>query len=164
MESNHYAEMSLACETLRKEGCRRTGYFYMENNRASNQGRRLGAYLNASQDVPPRNRLPPLVVTNAEDLRPVEAWLRRHKPDAVISERGDMMLCLRRKEPEIRWVSLTVENLESLEGIFPARHAVGAGAVDMVVAQLHRGERGPPTLPKAVQIVGRWVGRDQLRG
>jgi hypothetical protein len=34
---------------------------------------------------------------------------------------------------------------------------VGASAVEMVVAQIHRGERGIPTVPKLILTDGTWV-------
>jgi hypothetical protein len=34
---------------------------------------------------------------------------------------------------------------------------VGAAAVDTVVAQIHRNERGVPVFPKTVMIEGSWM-------
>ena len=43
-------------------------------------------------------------------------------------------------------------------------HVIGAAAVDMLVAKLHRNELGVPSFPKTMMIGSTWVSGDSVRG
>lgn len=43
-------------------------------------------------------------------------------------------------------------------------HRIGAAAVDMLVAKLHRNELGVPSFPKTMMIGSTWVSGDSVRG
>jgi LacI family transcriptional regulator len=55
------------------------------------------------------------------------------------------------------------ESLPNFAGIDQNGRAVAAAAIDLIVGQLHRNERGLPDLPKTVLIDGYWVDGDTVR-
>jgi len=160
VEPNRFLEMTIVCGKLLEQGHQRIGFFYVHTSRIVSEGIYLGSYYCAMDRVSARKRIPPLTIDDPDDLRPVEAWMLKHKLDAVISERGDTLLALKKRHPGVRMVGLTLDHTRDMDGIVIARQEIGAAVVDMVVAQLHRGDRGPPAIPKTVQILGRWSEHD----
>ncbi|HWL54372.1 MAG TPA: LacI family DNA-binding transcriptional regulator [Chthoniobacteraceae bacterium] len=94
------------------------------------------------------------------------AWLRRTRPEVVISLPGHFAgraLSKRSAQNdlshgEIEWVSLGCYERESADsGIFQNYEAIGAAAVDLLTALINRGERGIPKQSHVLQIKGIWV-------
>ncbi len=89
----------------------------------------------------------------------IDAWLRKYSLDAVVNAGvaglGDALQSLNRRVPEdIGLVSLlgsppTATVLRDWE-------TIGAAAIDLIVGQLFRNERGVPLKPKTVLIEGTW--------
>jgi LacI family transcriptional regulator len=148
-------DLRLAWTRARAAGGRRIGLVTWELLSEKNEGAWLGAFLNAQRKLADADRLAPLVL-EAIDAAPALAWIERHRPDAVLSENGWLLGRLRAAYPEIRYYSLALMPDEDLPGVVVGRRGIGAAAVDMVVAQLNRGERGVPAIPKRVLVEGGW--------
>ena len=94
-------------------------------------------------------------------------WLRDTQPDAVILTKPAFAPLLRElcgsTLPLPGLVVLDLTGLsESLCGIDPGVRFVAANAVDLVVGQLYRNERGLPAHPKKMLFEGHWCEGDSL--
>jgi DNA-binding LacI/PurR family transcriptional regulator len=98
----------------------------------------------------------------------VMRWFREHRPDVVISSSAQVCGWLR--EAGIRvprdagfastfWLPV----FKGLSGVYENYDLIGASAVDMLVGQLHRNERGVPAEPKHTLLPGRWMDGSTLR-
>ena len=144
------------------------------------QERFSGGFLTAQYALPVKQRVPPFYFHSHVDV-PIAArigteqvrarfseWFKRHQPDLI--------LCI---HPEVReWVNSLgaraskgvglihldwTEDLKGWAGMNQNSHLIGAAAVDMLVANLHRNELGVPSFPKSTMIDSTWVSGDSVR-
>ena len=121
-------------------------------------------------ELPVRSRVPICYVGKDENFLPessfpeIKAWMKRNRPDVLITtDPKSLHLALAhwpQRHPKIRICSLDFHHgFTSDFGVDQHNEAVGAAAVDLIVAQLHRGERGISTIQRTLQIEGKWVGQ-----
>jgi len=104
-----------------------------------------------------------------EGNRPtIASWFKRFKPDAIVVANaiwvvnfirpilGDSV-CRR-----LAIVTLDTEPEYPIAGIDQVYEVIGGYAVDGVVAQIHRNERGLPEMPVVTMVEGRWDEREGL--
>jgi LacI family transcriptional regulator len=161
----HYNIMSAALRVIHKYGYRRVGFAVLpESDQYSNYAL-FSRYLLYRSSLPTKYQVPLLYKpSQAEeiDLPRFEQWFSRHQPEVI--------LCLGPQIPE--WLSrlgLSVPQdvayadlcLGSVDGTFAGvsemPEVIAAGAVDLVVEQLHLNNFGPPEHPKTLLIEGKWV-------
>jgi hypothetical protein len=99
-------------------------------------------------------------------VAPVMRWVNKYKPDVVIGHDG-LLDCLLRSglsvPGDIAFAHVSQPSYFAglkLSGLNQNWFVAGAAAVDSVVAQLHRNERGVPEHPKTVMVEGHWVEGD----
>lgn len=166
---DHVQGAQLAFRTLESRGYRRIGFVssVLMNRRV--RGRWLAGYVCAQQEQEDGARLAPLLMAELLDNTVFDRWLDRWKPDAIITiDYGPVRDHLRRRGrgiPEnVALVHLEWrEDDEPRAGIDQRTSAVGAAAIDMLLAQLGRHERGVPEFPKTVLVEGRWVDGPTVR-
>ena len=95
-------------------------------------------------------------------------WFERHHPEAIIGSDPIIVEWLHDLgqivPDDVGFAHLDwSKHLGGIAGIDQNSEVVGATAVDLVVNQLHRGERGIPTHPKVVLIEGRWTEGSTVR-
>lgn len=148
-------DFRLAWRKTRERGHTRIGYATWRRPTLKNDGAWMGAYLHAQRELPEADRLPPL---ESEDMdrAALLAWADRWRPGAVLSENLWILDTLRAERPAIPLLCLAVVDGRGYSGVQVGRREIGAAAVDMVVAQLARGERGVPEIAKRVMIEGWW--------
>ena len=111
--------------------------------------------------LPPKERVP--VFLGEVDPEPISRWLKKYRPDAVIGHDGllDSVQKLGVEIPsDLAFAHVSLPSAFSkrkLSGLNQNWPIVGAAAVDTVVAQIHRNERGIPSHPKTVMIEGCWI-------
>ena len=102
----------------------------------------------------------------------VRTWLRRHRPDVVITHGGSgpgslatVLPKLGVRVPEDIGLCVTVidPNQPQVAGLSGERGLVAAACVDLVTAQMRHNETGVPEMPKQVLIRGRFVHGPTLR-
>lgn len=98
----------------------------------------------------------PVYTSDDYNLKELEAVIAKHKPDVVISTYGEWREAFGKRVPaEFGWVSMNcMPGDEHLAGVDRLLLAQGGFVVDMVVAVLHRGEAGVPTVRKEVMVPG----------
>lgn len=105
------------------------------------------------------NRIP------AEDYGRVKDWIRTNQPDCLVStdswQSRDIL-----NQMEAPWRDLPLFSLDWFPklpvegGVYCMQDQVGMAGVDIVVAQLHRGESGLPDYPRTITIEGIWVSKE----
>ena len=111
--------------------------------------------------IPKRKRLPILVDCLPTDRQTFLAWFEKHRPDVVISFVSrvyDWLVGAGYKVPEdVAFACLNVWPHERYSGVEIADVELAEAAIDFLVAQIHRNERGIPRLQQSLMIEPRWL-------
>jgi len=158
---NQYRCMTLTMEQLRRRAYGRIGLVMLRASDERVDHNWHAGFLIGQQRFSVRDRLPPLFL-DAWDEAAFAAWLRRHKPDAIVSKCAEALPALHRlgyRLPrDLGAAFLTrVKASRELSGVNEALLEVGAAAVDYLAGMLHRDERGVPELPRRLLIEGKWL-------
>lgn len=161
-----------AFTALRARGYRRIGLLIHDAHDSENQGACRAGYLLETGELPPRARLPVLMLPENADEPEMTAlfgrWLDRYKADVVICSDEHVLeragkLGLRVPD-DLGIVHLDRHDyLTQWAGIDQQKDQIGAAAVDLVAGQMTRGEFGLPSFRKRVLIAGRWVDGGTVR-
>lgn len=160
---NLYQGGQLACWKLREQGFRRIGLVLSPLMSGRVEGKWLGAYLAQQQQWPAAQRLPPLIAA-ADDAELFRKWLTRHRPDLILVAEPHVEEWLAadagglQPAPPTAWLLLETRE-RNMRGIDYRGEKIGAAAVEMVVGQIHRNERGSPQIPNTLLMDGVWVER-----
>ncbi len=101
-----------------------------------------------------------------EDRRRVRAWIEKERPDVILGEYlawhvlHDMGW---RIPDDVAFATFdwSAEHAD-IGGIYQGHDVIGAMAVDLLAAQLVQNERGLPSIPKLLQIEGKWRDGDSV--
>jgi len=160
---HQFQGMSLALQSLRKQGYRRVGVALGQRVSKIVAKNWIGAVL-LFQYTYGRNAATCLVYEES-DREELKDWMRTNKPDAMIV--SDIAL--------IPWIEAIGVRVPEEMGVVPLEvfpgHAyldqkpgiVGAAAIDLVIGQMQRGETGLPADPKIVMVEGAWVDGPSVR-
>ena len=162
-----------AMRELERRGYRRIGVAISKwvNERADHTY--SGAVLHYQQGMPASRRVPLLLFPHNALERDEEAfcaWMRRWKPDALISFHGVVpawvtgVLKLRIPGDVGFVVHDWVAGMGDWAGIDHRRNHVAAAAVDLVATQLVQNERGVPEVTRQILISPRFVDGASIRG
>jgi LacI family transcriptional regulator len=155
---HHYEAMRLALDGLKRAGSRRPAAIVdpVTNERAHRGWQ--GAWLAyAPGDAHAR-----LLMTDGASASTshVGKWLRATKPDALITD-GDTSLNRARaagwRDTPSNTATLAWWQDHAYCGVDQGYDLIAAHAVDLVVAQLHRNERGLSDEPRTLLFAGRWM-------
>lgn len=168
VDHNHPQSMTMAWRELRRRGYRRIGYAITEYSE-SIAGRLWLATLLMEQrreGFPGEKAIPPLIARDWR--REVFAdWLKRHRPDVVISPNimaHDWLRELGREMPgDIGFVWLEAEPEAGITGVCQHFPNVGVAAVDLLHLELMRSAYGIPSVRQTIGIDGIWFEGATLR-
>ncbi|MDX6765822.1 MAG: LacI family DNA-binding transcriptional regulator [Candidatus Methylacidiphilales bacterium] len=165
---NHQFESVLrALEKLTRFGYRRIALHLSVSDDLWSNHTMLAAFLYYQRSQPVSNRLAPLLY-DRHDAKAWTAWLRRTRPDAVLSDNGDILQMLGQAGVRVprdmgcahlHWIP----EHGRLAGIYQSLETVGAAAVDLLGGMLQRGECGGLSLARTLLIEGRWRGGASIR-
>jgi DNA-binding LacI/PurR family transcriptional regulator len=151
----HFNGMQLLLRKLRQRGYRRIGYVSPESEANRVNRLWLGSYLAFSHDATP---LPPLLQPQPEP-KELAAWLRRHRPDCVVSNVRDYRVLLEELgydlPGDLGFASPDVGD-RTIAGIDQFPSQVGATAVDVVTSLLQHNQFGLPRHPTLHLVDGVW--------
>jgi LacI family transcriptional regulator len=159
---NHYRSMVGLLARLTERGYRRPG-LYVARRRDERTQRRFSAAFRSYQENEPGLEPVPLLITEQEHRKEeFVAWFRRYKPDVVIghfTEAIGWMESAGASVPgTVGFVSLNLlYKTEPCAGLDQQPRELGARAVELLIAQLQRNERGIPAWPTTMTIPARWV-------
>ncbi len=156
---HQFHAMQLIIDNLTRLGYRRIG-LAIEQEVDDKVDRNWSSCLAGHQlRIPARERVPVLLAPLGKALLP---WLKKHQPDVVVGHEG-LHVHLRKmgvripEDVSFACLSATSTRNQNFAGLNQNWHMVGAAAVDSVVAQIYRNERGIPENPKTIMLEGSWV-------
>ncbi len=161
---HHYEAMRLALREAERAGARRpAAWVDAETNERAHRGWQAAWLAYAGRSAAARLWL---------GGRPSEAasaarWLEMVRPDAVVVSDGRRARGLRQagwRGGEGSLLTLDWRPEEGLPGVDQGYGTIAAHAVDLVIAQLQRNERGPPQPPRVLCFPGRWRGLGRADG
>lgn len=158
---DHHGTLHLALTQLLSRGYRRIGLFMTRPKDQRLAFKWSGAFAAFQRNHPAIDPVPEL--EQPEISRPqFLKWFQRHRPDAVLGHQTEVIDWLRdvgvRVPEEAGFVTLNRnEATRPCAGMDLVPAAQGAAAVDIVVGQIHRFERGAPNRPTLTLIEGNWI-------
>jgi DNA-binding LacI/PurR family transcriptional regulator len=160
--NDHYFSSLQVVRECYFRGYRRPGIVLRDIHQERFQGRWLAGYLIAAHLLPDLKLPQPLLVHDWNDEALILRWLKREKPDVIITPASDVLPGLLKRNgwriPEdIGFAMLACPQLGDYHsGIFQNGNRVGATAVDTLVAMVERHECGLPSQPDTVMLAGQW--------
>ena len=166
--NHHFHSLRTVFRKLGEKGYRRIGVSLDEVTQHRVYGLFSAALLYEQSQLPAAQCVP--LVTPNGDEKVFRRWLRRHRPDAVVSDQPrelDWMKSAGCKVPDdcgfavLDWS----ENFAHCAGYDQMHDEVGAAAIDLIVVQLLRNSRGIPEHPRVLLLEGCWrEGLTLMRG
>lgn len=159
---NHYMDMLQCWEKLSQRGYQRVGLVVQKeiDLRWSNQWDAAHIF-SQQQQGKPEDAIPVLRVEGEDDLQSIRDWLRRHRPQVVISRSHHFLEAVKleglRIPDDIGYISLNVnDDFRNATGIRHRRDILGATAVDVLNSLLQRNHKGPDDVSLGTQVDGIW--------
>ncbi len=164
---DHYVSMINALERLTQRGYRRIGLCMAGRKDARIKSKWSAAFQAFFRNSARDPGIPALIepqVTREAFL----AWFRQHRPDVVIGHVQAMVGWLEeigvRVPTDAGFFNLNItERTGPCAGLDLEPRRLGAVAVEMVVAMLHRHERGVPPFTQTITLEATWVEGPTLR-
>lgn len=158
---NHFQGSQLACVKLRELGHRRIGMVLSKQIHQRVEKTWVAALLAEQQHWPRAERLPPLFLDDWDKTR-FDKWYARYQPDVILFDEPEVDAWVTQIPPSAtprpRRIWLLMEgNRRDTHGIDFRGEEIGAVAVEMVVGQIHRNERGAPRIPNTLLLPGVWT-------
>ena len=153
---NHFQGCVLLFDRLRAKGFRRIGLVLTPAMNRRVEGKWLGAFHACQEQVPKGDCVSPLLATR-DDKQILARWLLRENPDAVLVAEKFFWTGIHQlnensfRRPFIAWLMQQTSS-RGFGGLDLRPEQLGRVAVEMVVAQIHRNERGSPAIPHTVLI------------
>jgi LacI family transcriptional regulator len=162
---DHYGIARMTMEAVLQRGYRRIG-FAMSRHRVERVDRLwLAAYLAYQQDLASADRIPPCL----QDCVPPEefdgpnlmAWIKRHRPDALVGPTPRVMQYLQERglvtPRDFGYAALDLPPEEhGFAGVLHDASEVGRAAISEVVSMLRNRELGLPQKPGLKLVAGTW--------
>lgn len=158
--ADHGRGMRLALKRVTDLGYTRVGFYSDRETELRVNHQMLASLYWYNQQIPEEFRIPPLVSDfYAQDE--FDAWYERWSPDAIISPRDFVLNWLEtrnvRLPEDVGFVSLNLtEGGRPSAGWNQRPDLQGEAAVECIMDQLNRNERGVPENPKTILLEGEW--------
>ncbi len=160
--NDHYsASLQVVRECVRR-GYRRPGLVLRREHQLRFQGRWEAGFMVGVEQGPGLRRLAPLYVEHWDRPAALLTWLKREKPDVLITPAADVILPLLqqaglRVSEDIGLALLACPTPEdACSGVYQNGRLIGALAVDALISLVERNERGLPEQTTTLMVEGRW--------
>jgi len=162
--STHYGQgMVLAWAKLKERGYRRPGFIHTRAQLERIDYDLLGTFLSLQARNSEFHSVPPLILESSPEEEPevgcaeIGRWFERHRPDVLLFPPRALLEPLQAnlRLPDEAGLIL-LDEAPGWTQVKQQPEHIGAGAVDMVVAQIHRNESGVPPFPKTILINSSW--------
>lgn len=163
----HHGSLLRSAGRLRERGYRRIGLYVRRANEARILFGWSAAFLGFHLTIPREEQVPPLVFASP-DREEFLHWFEAHRPDVIIGHHTDAIGWLADRGMRVP-EDVGFFNLNTTQDPYPAAgldllpRQLGAAAVESVVAQIQRTERGIPAHAKTITLEGAWVEGPTLR-
>jgi LacI family transcriptional regulator len=159
---HHFQGMSLALRHCRERGFRQPGLVVQRRVHEKVGKRWVAAQLLDETERAGTVHVPPLVLPDLDEKLFLH-WFRKYDPDVILSHDFEpintwLKRAGRPVPREVAFVNLDRRARDGdVAGIDQDYAGVGAAAVDLLIALLHRNNRGLPHQPATVLLEGTWV-------
>jgi DNA-binding LacI/PurR family transcriptional regulator len=160
--NDHYFSSLQAVRECHRRGYRRPGLLLRRIHQARFQGRWQAGVSVSSQMLPDLSLAEPLYVDDFTTAAPILRWLKREKPDVIVTPGGlqarDLLTRAGWKIPhDLGIVGLSCPDFgDPISGIYQNGQLIGATAVDTLISLVERHERGLPEQATTLMIEGKW--------
>jgi LacI family transcriptional regulator len=159
--SDQLTDGLIAYENIWKKGYRRIGLVTRPKMRTWFRA----GYLLGEMDWLPPKHIPPLVLEHSpnasEQQRSLKSWIRKHKPEAILTDIPELPAWLRisgfKIPQDIALATLSVLDGNADSGIDQNSLEIGRAAVQMLISLINHNESGIPAICRELLIEGRWV-------
>jgi LacI family transcriptional regulator len=158
--SDQLTDGLIAFENMWKRGYGRIGLItYTKSHTRFSAG-----YFFGQMKWSPRTRLPVLVLTQQnirEDQRLLKSWIKRNRPDAILTDLSEIPGMLRsigyRIPDDISVAALSVLDGNADAGIDQNSREIGRVAVQLLISLINHNECGIPQFCREVLVEGTWT-------
>jgi len=162
--SDYGQAVRLAWSKLLQRGYRRPGFIHTLMHQERTHFAMLGAFMAQQALHSDVTRIPPLIFPKVPDdhmeksTRVFLRWFRRYQPDVLVGLPWMLRETVHKlvRIPEEAG-AIIFDSVPGWTQVFDQAKHIGSGAVDIVVAQIHRNETGVPPFPKKVSLNSAWV-------
>jgi DNA-binding LacI/PurR family transcriptional regulator len=147
----------LAFKKILEKGYRRIGFVGSRWHR-----RMFGAGYFWAQAQHPGQNLPPLLSDSSPvDEHLLSAWLKKNKPDAILTEYPDLPLLLEKQglrvPDDVGLATTSVLDCPIDAGIYQNSEEIGRVGVLVLASLIHDNDHGIPSIHRQILIEGSWV-------
>jgi DNA-binding LacI/PurR family transcriptional regulator len=160
--NDHYFSSLTTVRECHRRGYRRPGIVLRGTHQHRFQGRWEAGFLIAGELLPGMKLAEPLYVNDWQDEALILRWLKREKPDVVITPAGDVLPGILQRAgwripQDIGFALLACPQLgDTFSGVYQNGHLIGALAVDTLTSMVERHERGLPPQATTLMVEGQW--------
>lgn len=160
--NDHYFSSLQTVRECYRRGYRRPGLVLHVNHQSRFQGRWHAGFLMASHMLSDLRPAQPLFVHDWRDESGFNRWLRREKPDVIITPGSEAIPPMLeraglRMPDDIGFAMLACPRLgDAFSGVYQNGKLVGALAIDTLISLLERNERGLPQQATTLMVEGEW--------
>ena len=152
---HHFQGIGLALRSLRAAGHQRIGV-WIDRNVSDKVDHNWMAGVLLFQNQHPDAQVSLLVSAATAKVAEFEAWYRRHGPDVMLASDNFVWTWLNALGLKLPVATLAWEPGSRQPGLDQRPYEVGEAAVDLVIGQLQRNEKGIPRVPRVVMVEGDW--------
>ena len=167
--NDHYFSSLQVMRECHRRGYRRPGLVLRRVHQSRFQGRWEAGFLVAGEMLPDVKLGKPFYVDEWNEVPRILSWVKREKPDVLITPAPDVMSNILRQDgwriPEdIGVAALACPQLgDSFSGVFQNGKMIGALAIDTLISLVERHERGLPEQATTLMVEGQWNEGKTLR-
>jgi DNA-binding LacI/PurR family transcriptional regulator len=159
--SNHYRSMLLVLDQLRARNYRRPGLVLRQLHDERLLYRWQASFLAYYQHSTVFEECRPLIVPELEKESFTD-WFKTEQPDVVLCHDPAVLDWMKAAKAEVPrthgFCCLNTSNASiPCAGLDLRPDLIGARGIELLIAQIHRNEYGPPEVPSTTTIVARWV-------
>jgi LacI family transcriptional regulator len=164
---DHFRAMQTALQNVCTLGYKKPGVFVAQHLDERLHRRWEGSFLAFQLHHPELEAVPPLI-RNPVNREAFLEWFRIHKPDVVLGHDTTALKWMEEagaSVPDTHGFACLNLHMQALPaaGLDQQPALLGAHAADLVVAQLHRNERGAPATFSMTTVPARWVDGPTVR-
>src|SRR3954465_13075542 len=167
--NDHYFSSVQVVRECHRRGYRRPGLVLRRAHQLRFQGRWEAGFLVGGEMLGDLHLTKPLYVDDWQVVARIIAWLKREKPDVLITPAADVLTgTLERagwKGPDDIGLALLAcpEMGDPCSGVYQNGRMIGALAADTLISMVERHERGLPAQATTLMVEGQWNEGKTLR-
>ncbi|MEI8309946.1 MAG: LacI family DNA-binding transcriptional regulator [Verrucomicrobiota bacterium] len=161
---DQYRQARMAARQLLASGCRRIGLVYKRQDDENVERQVSSGVLGLLRDQRHGGKVPPLLLEENPTAGDVFPWVKRHRPDGIVTADYYRLDDFLKKEGlrcpmdiQLSSLTLTPGPWRKHSGIDQQPRLIGSEAIKVLVGMIYRNETGPLQHPTRTLIEGVWV-------